>query len=180
MDIAEGDALDVHSIESTEPAPTTGEDIGKITWPGVPAEPGHSHAELEGAGPHVPPHFGRPADTPFRGVLEAGQRGLHAQLRVTTASTGLARVDLVLRLPGNGAAPSETRTLRMEARVRESWLTEIARGAATRIEQGHRIIAATGALATIPGQHTVAIVEEGLALEDGVAALAEYTPLPAK
>lgn len=158
--------------EISESPPTTGEDIGKITWPRVSAEPGKVSTDLEGAGPHAYPahqwHEGA-----FHGVYESCHAGLAQELRIAPGESGMAVIDISLRLPGNGRQAWEKRSVHLAARVRDTWLSEVARGAIGRMEQGQRIIEATLALALVPGQHTVSIMEDRLAARDVAAMLRE-------
>lgn len=156
--------------ELGELPPTTGEDIGKITWPRVAAEPGKVSSELEGAGPHAYP--ARTWNTvEFHGVYESCALGLSQEMRISPEENGMALVDIALSLPGNGGHAWEKRSVNLVAHVRESWLSEVARGASGRAEQGQRIVRATLALALVPGQHTVAIMEERLSARDAAAML---------
>lgn len=156
--------------ELGELPPTTGEDIGKITWPRVSAEPGKVSTDLEGAGPHAyPAHEWNTAE--FHGVYESCAAGLSQEMRIAPEGNGMAIVDIALRLPGNGAQPWEKRSVHLVAHVRETWLSEVARGAAGRTEQGQRIVSATLALSLVPGQHTVAVIEDRLSARDAAAML---------
>lgn len=160
--------MNTSTTDATSTAPTTGEDIGKITWPQVAAEPGKNAGELEGAGPHA--YLAVTASgAEFQGHYEACHAGLSEKLRVSLEGNGVATVEAVLRLPGNGQNAWEKRSVSLVAHVRESWVGDVSRGALTRQEHGRHIIDAVVALALVPGQRTVSVVEEGLSVRDAAA-----------
>lgn len=162
--------MDYRTAEPGDVPLTTGEDIGKITWPTVSADAGRFFGDFEGAGPHAyPRNIWDPAE--FHGSFETNCDGLDLELRVTPAANGMAAVALSLRLPGAGQRGIGSRSLHLAARVRETWLREVARDERARSGQCRSIIDATLALAGVPGQRTVRILESGLSLREAATHL---------
>ncbi len=158
--------MDVESTEGTESSLTTGEDIGKITWPRVAAEPGHVQGEYEGVGPHS--YHNEPAPQVPNGTYDVTSADRPGSLEVEFVADGMATLHYQA---GDSVFAAGGRLLRLSAAVRQSWVTETARGSATRGEQGLRIARALVGLASLPGQRTVAIEESGLTVHESLASL---------
>lgn len=157
---------DAETIEGSSSSLSTGEDIGKITWPRVSAEPGHVAGEYEGVGPHS--YLAEPAPPVPHGNYSLQIGGKPGSLDVEFGADGMVSLQYAA---GDGVFASGGRVLRLRATVRQSWVTESARGATTRAEQGLRIARALAALASLPGQHTVVIEEQGMSAAENMNAL---------